>query len=200
MNFLAHAFLSFQHPALIRGNLLGDFVKGEQRMAFSDEERVGMDLHRFIDTFTDNHPSFQKARILMRPAGIMGAGVFVDIIFDHMLAKHSNYFNNDTLIAFAQQVYADLPLAHPATPPRAVEFFQAMVKYDWLYHYRHIAGTERSLQGMCRRYPRLGRAEEVLQGFHTHYNALEMHFDALFPELALACNDFLRQHPQFNYA
>lgn len=194
MNFLAHAYLSFQHPALLRGNLLGDFVKGEQRLAWPHGERMGMDLHRHIDRFTDEHRAFQLARALMRPAGIMGAGVFVDIIFDHMLAKHDAYFTETELQTFTQHVYAQLPLNHPATPPRALSLFQAMVNHNWLYQYRHIAGIEQSLQGMCSRYPRLGRGEEAITLFQRHYTRLNDYFEDLFPALEASCKIFITQH------
>ncbi|MBU3676759.1 MAG: DUF479 domain-containing protein [Chitinophagaceae bacterium] len=195
MNFLAHAYLSFNNPSILRGNLLGDFVKGELRHAFTEEERQGLTLHRFIDQFTDQHPAFQTARQRMRPAGIMGAGVFVDIIFDHMLAKHEAYFSEADLHAFSQAVYQALPFSHPHTPPRALVFFRAMQEHNWLYRYRFTEGTEKSLQGMCHRYPRLGNAQAVVNLFHRHYDEMNEHFNTLFPALEAACLNYLHQYP-----
>ncbi|MGI9191631.1 MAG: ACP phosphodiesterase, partial [Chitinophagaceae bacterium] len=200
MNFLAHAYLSFNRTPILRGNLLGDFVKGDLRQAFTEEERVGLALHRFIDQFTDQHHAFQEARQRMRPAGIMGAGVFVDIIFDHMLAKHETYFSETELLAFSQAVYQVLPLSHPHTPPRALVFFKAMQEHNWLYHYRFTEGTEKSLKGMCHRYPRLGKAETVIELFHQHYTEMDEHFNTLFPELEAACQTYLHQYPQIKHA
>ncbi|MFY7899136.1 MAG: ACP phosphodiesterase, partial [Chitinophagaceae bacterium] len=31
MNFLAHAYLSFQQPSLLIGNMISDFVKGKKQ-------------------------------------------------------------------------------------------------------------------------------------------------------------------------
>ena len=129
----------------------------------------------------------------------MGAGVFVDIIFDHMLAKHDAYFNETSLRVFTQHIYTQLPLDHPATPPRALSLFQAMVKHNWLFQYRHIEGTEQSLQGMCSRHPRLGRGHEALALFHQHYSQLEAHFNTLFPALEASSKAFMAEHPFIHY-
>ena len=34
MNFLAHAFLSFNDPDILTGNMISDFVKGKQKFDF----------------------------------------------------------------------------------------------------------------------------------------------------------------------
>src|SRR5947207_2830586 len=51
MNFLAHAFLSFNDPGLLVGNMIADSVKGKEADNYPDRIRQGILLHREIDSF-----------------------------------------------------------------------------------------------------------------------------------------------------
>ena len=57
MNFLAHAYLSFNHPQILVGNMISDFVKGKSRLGLSGNINQGITLHREIDAFTETHPA-----------------------------------------------------------------------------------------------------------------------------------------------
>jgi acyl carrier protein phosphodiesterase len=35
MNYLAHAYLSFNEPEILTGNMISDFVKGKKKFEFS---------------------------------------------------------------------------------------------------------------------------------------------------------------------
>ena len=62
MNYLAHAYLSFNEPEILVGNMISDFVKGKKRFDFSENIQKGIMLHRNIDTFTDEHEVTKKAK------------------------------------------------------------------------------------------------------------------------------------------
>ena len=187
MNFLAHAYLSFNNSHLLVGNMLGDFVKGPALHHFSASIQQGMQLHRFIDKYTDQHPSFLATKALYRVASPLGAGIFADMVFDHCLAANNQYFTEPQLAAFAQHVYQQLPMSHPHTPPTALEFFKAMQQHNWLLHYRSEEGIARAMHNMCRRYPRIGQAEPVLKRFAETRADAQHHFSQFFPELEDAC-------------
>ena len=69
MNYLAHAFLSFEDEAIVVGNLLGDFVKGRAQLEhYPLNIQNGVILHRHIDQFSDNHTVLKQSiqqRLLM---------------------------------------------------------------------------------------------------------------------------------------
>ena len=52
MNYLAHFHLAGEQPAMIKGALLGDFVKGPLRGQFDAATERGIELHRNIDAFS----------------------------------------------------------------------------------------------------------------------------------------------------
>src|SRR3989442_7909269 len=95
MNYLAHAYLSFNQPEILVGNMISDFIKGKKQFDYPVSIQKGIRLHRDIDTFTDAHPATQQLKSFFRPHYRLYAGAFGDIVYDHFLALDPNEFVND---------------------------------------------------------------------------------------------------------
>ena len=87
MNYLAHAYLSFNDPEILTGNLISDFVKGKKKFDYPRGIQNGITLHRAIDNFTDTHETTRQAKEVFRPHYRLYAGAFVDVVYDHYLAN-----------------------------------------------------------------------------------------------------------------
>jgi acyl carrier protein phosphodiesterase len=68
MNYLAHAYLSFNRPGILVGNMISDFVKGKKKYDYPEEIQEGIAVHREIDRFTDVNPVTKEAKQIFRPA------------------------------------------------------------------------------------------------------------------------------------
>ena len=66
MNYLAHAYLSFNNPEILTGNMISDFIKGNKKLNYISGIQKGIMLHRAIDEFTDNHPATKLAKEFFR--------------------------------------------------------------------------------------------------------------------------------------
>jgi acyl carrier protein phosphodiesterase len=108
MNYLAHAYLSFNDPDILVGNMISDFVKGKKKFDYPLRIQAGIMLHRIIDEFTDSHPATREAKEFFRPHYRLYSGAFIDVVFDHFLALNSNEFTETSLLNFSQQVYSFL--------------------------------------------------------------------------------------------
>ena len=117
MNFLAHAYLSGGHTQILLGNVIGDFIKGRQALAGLDAPiAAGVELHRAIDEFTDNHEVVHNSKKRLRPKYRHYAGVIVDVFYDHFLAVNWKKFHHQTLADFARDTYATLQHFSNALP------------------------------------------------------------------------------------
>lgn len=183
MNYLAHAFLSLNDAEIMVGNLMGDFIKGKQYLQYEGKIRQGMLLHRRIDFYTDTHPVVLEATALLKPELRLRSAIFLDILFDHFLANDARYFDHDSLKQFTGDVYAHLDhyREHFNEPMR--NLFAHMATHNWLYHYRMLEGLERSIRGICRRYPILGSGDVAMGAVLQHYDALNTLYRQFFPEL-----------------
>jgi acyl carrier protein phosphodiesterase len=69
MNYLIHFFLAGDDAELRLGNLLGDFVKGRverfQHPGLTDRLRLGIQMHRTIDAFSDRHPAVHRSKRIL---------------------------------------------------------------------------------------------------------------------------------------
>jgi acyl carrier protein phosphodiesterase len=87
MNYLAHAYLSFEITDITVGNMISDFVKGKQKLDYPLAIQQGITLHRAIDSFTDSHAVTRQAKSFFKEAYGLYAGPLVDVVYDHFLAN-----------------------------------------------------------------------------------------------------------------
>ena len=151
MNYLAHAYLSFEEPEILAGNMISDFVKGKQKLAYSKGIQAGIMLHRFIDSFTDMHPVTHEAKQYFKEAVGLYSGAFVDIVYDHFLAMDEAQHTSQQLKDFSHQTYQKLEAFTIVMPEKFARMFPYMKAQDWLYNYRTINGIENSFGGLVRR-------------------------------------------------
>ena len=151
MNFLAHALLAGDEPALIVGGVVGDWIKGTLPGELPDDLVRGVALHRAIDHHAESHPAFCRSRSRVSPARRRYAGVLVDVFYDHLLAKNWAAIHQQPLNEYCEAVYAlirdrlhDLPASsHPA--------LKLMAQENWLTSYAQIEGIADVLARMSRR-------------------------------------------------
>jgi acyl carrier protein phosphodiesterase len=181
MNYLAHAYLSFNYPEILVGNMISDFVKGKKQFDFSEDIQKGIRLHRSIDDFTDTHPSTKKAKTYLKPAAGLYAGAFVDVVYDHFLACDENEFTNESLLSFSLSVYETLLKYKTIFPEKFAGMFPYMKTQNWLYNYRTNSGIDKSFTGLAHRAKYLNNSVFIFESFTNNYFALRQCYYEFFP-------------------
>jgi acyl carrier protein phosphodiesterase len=190
MNYLAHAYLAFHNPELTVGNMIADFVKGNQWQQYEEGIQRGIQMHRAIDTFTDQHPATLAAREFFQPSCGRYSAVFIDIAYDHFLATDKTIFTDASLKDFAQQVYAILRSNHNSLPPAFQEMFEYMHTQNWLYGYSKMEGMYKSFNGIVRRAKFLKvTADAPFAVLEDHYEELAACYRTFFPEIITYIKD-----------
>lgn len=184
MNYLAHAFLSFNNEGILVGNMISDFVKGRKKLEYPIEIQQGIHLHRLIDSFTDLHPVTAKAKEFFRPHYRLYSGAFVDIVYDHFLALDSKQFTEyGGLEPFTKITYQLLDKNVSGFPITFQKMFPYMKMQNWLYNYRLKDGIQKSFGGLVYRAAYLYESETAFEIFNTYYKELQICYDLFFPEL-----------------
>lgn len=182
MNYLAHAYLSLQHPKILMGNMISDFVKGKDQFNFEPSVLAGIQLHRSIDRFTDAHSATKAANALLEPAAGRYAGALVDIVYDHFLAKDASIFPTaPSLQVFSASVYTQLEKESHFFPEKFARLFPFMQQQNWLYHYQFNWGVARSFEGLVRRAKYLEEATPVYLLFEQEYYQLQELYQEFMP-------------------
>ena len=193
MNYLAHAYLSFDKPGILVGNMISDYVKGKKKYDYPDQIQQGIAVHREIDRFTDTHSVTKEAKEIFRPAYRLYAGSLMDVIYDHFLALDENEFTDESLKAFTTATYAMLDQFIDHFPDKFSRMYPYMKAQNWLYNYRYRQGTEKSLAGVVRRAKYLEESDTAYLLFNEHYNKLKDLYQIFFPELKNMTANFLKQ-------
>jgi acyl carrier protein phosphodiesterase len=187
MNYLAHAYLSFEIPEIAVGNLISDFVKGKQKEAYPAKIRQGIVLHRAIDSFTDSHSVTRRAKSYFKEAYGLYSGPLTDVIYDHFLANDPLIFPpgeaSASLKAFAQRTYGQVAAWQAILPERFALLFNYMRAEDWLANYRYKELIFKSFEGLARRAAYMPGAEQAKGLFEAHYTELEACYLDFFPAL-----------------
>jgi acyl carrier protein phosphodiesterase len=192
MNYLAHAYLSFNQPQLLVGNMISDFVKGKTKFTYPKEIQNGIALHRAIDEFTDVHPATKKAKEFFRPDYRLYSGAFIDVVYDHFLAIDTNEFIDEaTLKTFSLQVYDTLDDNFSFLPDRFQKFLPHMKEHNWLFNYQYIIGIENSFGGLARRAAYINESATAFAVFKKNYTELKDCYNIFFPSVKKFASQYI---------
>ena len=184
MNYLAHAYLSFNQPEILTGNMISDFVKGKKKFDFSPVIQKGIALHRAIDEFTDFHPVTQEAKAYFKKDYRLYSGAFIDVVYGHFLANDKTAFADETVLdSFCKTTYINLENNSSGLPVKFLQMLPYMQQQNWLFHYSFREGIEKSFGGLARRATYLSESAIAYKIFNEHYDELGECYQLFFPEL-----------------
>lgn len=193
MNHLAHALLSGPDDGLRLGGLMGDFVRGGIDPELPAGVRQGIVLHRAIDVFTDSHEDIRTLRALFESPYRRYAGIFIDIWFDHLLARDFGSWSDIPLARFSDDAVLLLD-HHDDLLPDPLRRFRGYLKAQGLpaaYADRPMIGKVLIGVGM-----RLKRANPLALGMveiERLESALDCSFTGFFPQLVEFANEWRGQ-------
>lgn len=184
MNLLAHAYLSFNEPGVLVGNMISDHVKGKTRYNFPSEIRMGIQLHREIDSYTDVHPATRALKEFFKPFYGLYAAPFSDIVYDYFLANDKSAFPTEgSLLKFTEDTYKDIESHREWLPGHFPYMFSYMQRDNWLFNYRLDEGIEHGFRGLVRRAAYMNSHREAFEIFLANKSAMRDCYEDFFPGL-----------------
>ena len=186
MNYLAHAYLSFNNTDLLLGNMISDYVKGKKQYDFPVGIQNGIRLHRAIDDFTDTHEATLQIKKLFKPKYRLYAGAFTDVVYDYFLANDTNEFSSEKdLKIFTQSTYKLLQTQSAHFPEKFATQFPYMQLHDWLYNYRLNEGMQKSFGGLARRAKYIDETDTAYQLFLDNKSNIQHWYEIFMPDVKI---------------
>lgn len=184
MNFLAHLHLAGDDDGLRLGALLGDFTKGRRALRkYPRDVQTGIELHRFIDSTTDEQTPVAGLRRKMDKPFRRYAGIIIDLALDHELACRWSEYSEVSLERFDTEV-RDLLARNDSMVPRRLRSFMNYADRRGLFAaYRDEDEVLRSLRGVGRRFLRpnpLHRVDDIWTELKPAFGEC---FEAAYPEI-----------------
>ena len=183
MNFLAHAYLSFNNPDLMVGNFIADFVKGNDYHQYQEPVKQGILLHRNIDHFTDQHQQVRKSKSRLYQQYRHYAGVIVDMYYDHFLAANFHHFHHTPLARFTSHLYKTVNAYQDKLPEKAEHILYHMSRGNWLLSYARIKGIEQALNGLGHRTRFKSGLDQAGHTLRSDYRLFYQDFMIFFPKV-----------------
>ncbi|MBB3117457.1 acyl carrier protein phosphodiesterase [Pseudoduganella violacea] len=184
MNYLAHIFLARHSDDAMVGALLGDFVKAGGQTLFPPEVAREIQLHRYIDSYTDSHPTVRAGVQLFGEGRRRYAGIVLDVFYDHLLSRRWADYSGSPKAELIQRFYQAVAQYEPLLPERLRAILPRMVAQDWLGSYEDLVSVELAVNRISQRLSRNGHLmREGLLDLRQHQDALAAGFDQFFPEL-----------------
>ena len=183
MNYLAHLYLSGESDEIKLGNFIGDFVKGNKYQQYPEMVAYGIQLHRNIDSFTDNHPDVRECIQLLKPGYGRFSGVVMDIFFDHFLAANWKDYSTVTLRQFAKQAHSVFISNFLMLPLRVKQFLPFLIQHRRLESYAKKENLFHVLEIMSNRTSLPSNSEWAMTMLHQEYDEFERLFRSFFAEL-----------------
>jgi acyl carrier protein phosphodiesterase len=182
LNYLVHLYLAGEDPGQQVGGMMGDFVKGPIPEDYPDQIRLGLRLHRQVDSFAHTSDHCRRSRQRLHPRFGHVRSVMVDIFYDHFLAMNWPAFHADTLEEYAADVYLTLKAYGRWLPEGLARIVPRMIERNWLVAYREKPTVERALQHLASRLSRPTPLGEGLTELHLHEAALQKDFAGFMEE------------------
>ncbi len=191
MNFLAHSLLGFNRSALIAGQFCGDFVRGSDLSRFPTEIERGIRLHRHLDRFTDTHAVLTPARQHVPNVPLRLAGIVVDVMFDHYLARRWEQVCEISLEQHADLVHLALEEHELHFPPKLKRFMQLLKREDILQKNIHLEAIELTLSRIASRSTKFAPLALTTTELEPLRDSLVEPFTTFFPALHQAALEYL---------
>lgn len=199
MNYLAHLFLAGHNDGVILGNLLEDFVTGrienETNSKLPKDVKVGLLMHRQIDTLTDSNHIVKECKEIFYPNFGKYSPIIIDVLFDHYLIKNWEIFTEEPFESFRPRVYKSLRTYLEIQPDHLKEMISSMIEHDWLKNYKENWGLEKAFLNLNKRInkPDLDLTLS-LKEFEQNYYFINEKFLEFFEDLKKHCDNLLKEH------
>ncbi len=194
MNYLAHAYLSFNDPQVLTGNMISDYVKGKKQYDYPTVIQAGIQLHRAIDFFTDQHAASKVISNLFWPQYRLYGAAFADIVYDYFVANDKEQFATEAALrSFTQQTYFLLQQNTAFFPAKFAGMFPYMQSQNWLYNYQYDWGIQKSFQGLARRAAYIPETEIAFEIFLNNKTILQEQYNIFFPSVKKFAADTMYQ-------
>jgi acyl carrier protein phosphodiesterase len=179
VNYFAHLHLAHLSNTSLTGNLLGDFVKGSRLSYLPAELELGIRLHRKIDSYTDAHPiclGFKAEQTAIRRF----AGIGLDVLFDHLLAKQlggdytklCNHFYHE-LMDEKEQLNNHLPEIYKSK-------VSAIIEQDWFASYQSEEGITYAIKRTSQRLKRPVQLENIVRWYNNNQQRVDAGFEQIY--------------------
>ncbi len=183
MNYLAHSLLSCHSDTLLFGNVVADLISNRQFKNLREVFHKGVQLHRFIDTFTDNHLMVKRCTKVLHQHHGKYAPVVFDLLCDRLLTDFWEDFSKISMDRHIEKTYDVLDRNLSYLEIKEREKLDNMIEHDFLRNCTSDIGLWRTMEWMDRRTKFPSNFTQAVDDLYKNYDLFSDAFMVFFKEL-----------------
>lgn len=184
MNYLAHIALANKSPAMQLGAIIGDLAKGPlDELSFSDEILSGIQHHRQVDTYTDQHEAVLRCWARFPAPYRRIASIIVDVAFDWALSHNWPEAELGEKSEFITKAYEGWKPLLVEMPDDIRPHVERWIAFDVLQKYESMEGVSAAFHRIADRRPRLIHLRDAIDQVELLKNEIEADFLEFWPQI-----------------
>ncbi len=161
---------------MLMGNLWGDLLRPRDYELLDPDILRGIDRHKKIDAFTDQHQSVDKIINLLRPFQGKYTPVVADVLMDFILSKLWDQYHQDSIEAFCHSTYKLVNDHIHYIPDRLHPRINRMLSHRWLESCKSRERMKSTLEMLSKR----AAFENTIPEAMLPYDLYQEQMDGLF--------------------
>ena len=183
MNYLAHTYLSGNNDDIKIGNFLGDWVKGSDYLKYGEDIRIGITMHRNIDSFADQHSIVHMSANRFQSRYSKYSRVIIDILYDHFLAHNWKDFSDVSLHDYVSRIHNMILNKFEILPERLKNYLPGFMNERWIERYATLEGIRDVLDTMSKRTSLPNETEFAISVMEAFYIDFRHEFFDFFSQI-----------------
>ncbi len=192
MNYLAHSLLSCHSDTLLFGNLVADLISNKEVKELNHVFHKGVELHRLIDTFTDNHVDVKRCTKVLHKHHGKYAPVVFDLLCDRLLTDYWDDFSRISLERHTEKVYIVLDRNLSNLKVNSKHKLDKMIEHDFLRNCSSDLGLWKTMEWMDRRTKFPSNFTQAVDDLYKNYDLFSEVFKTFYldlnKEVLIFCN------------
>ena len=183
MNYLGHALLSPEDPLILMGNLWGDLLRPRDYELLDPDILRGVERHKKIDAFTDQHKAVDEIINLFRPYQGKYTPVVADVLMDFILSKFWDQYNQSSIETFCNSTYKVVTDYIHYIPDRLHARINRMLSHRWLESCKNRERMGSTLEMLSKRAAFENTIPEAMVPYDLHQEQMDDLFMQFFGDI-----------------
>jgi len=165
------------------GNLWGDLLKPRDYAGLDAAILIGIQRHKAIDAFTDQHAAVNEIMKLLRPFQGKYTPVVADVLMDFTLSKYWDQFYPVSIEDFCQDKYEVVNANLVYLPDRLYPRISRMLGHQWLESCKNRERIKQTLIMLSKRAAFENTIPDAMQAYDLHQEQIDGLFVNFFNEI-----------------
>ncbi len=176
------------------GNFIADLINKKEQNALILELQNGVEMHQWIDQYTDSHSNISSLNKYFHPVVHHYAPVVSDVVMDYFLYKNWDEYMDISYQEFTIIAYQSLHDNEIFFPDKPRALMKRMIEGDWLQQYKSLDGIHFVMNKLNQRIKFKGDLTTSIPIVKEYESKMNKLFIEFFQEAIIGADDWKQKN------